>query len=384
MTTSRKMLVGLVVLVFYLCLFPWEGKPGAPGPWFRWHWPQGRSGIADVFLNILLFVPVGTCASFAFQGRWRFLIAFLTGSSLSFTVEYAQGWLPARVSSMGDLVSNSLGTLLGILLAPAISYWIHRELPWLRGVRIRYHILALLLCFVAGQWFPFVPNYRLPHFRRFLEALGDFSGDPFLVLLNLTIYGAIGLLLRLIASPEPSWWIRVLAPVSFLVLRPLFAAAPLGGLELAGALVGAMVGAAARREWLSRALFVVFPTVLLMDQLRPFVFQQEARPFDWMPFAALYSLPPMVVVRYLAEKLFVYGSAIAILAQWPLTLAIAAAVVTAMLGLTEGVQVYLPGRTPESTDPLLALMAWALLASGGGVPSRFPGRDGTKLETVPQ
>jgi VanZ family protein len=364
MTTPRKILVGLIVLVCYLCLFPWEAKQGAGGPWFLWHWPQGRSGVADVFLNILLFVPIGICAPFGFRGRWRFVFAILLGCGLSFFVEYLQGWLPSRVSSVSDLMSNTLGTMLGVGLTAWISHWGHHEISLLRGIRIRYPILMLMAFFVAGQCFPFVPNYRLPHLRRALEALTDFSGEPFLVLLNLTIYSAIGLLLRTVVTPEPPAWIRWLAPVSFLAMRPLFASAPMGGLELAGALAGVGVGTLAGGDWLRRCLFVLYPAVLTMDQVRPFTFLSEAQPFGWLPFLPLYSLPPMVVVRYLAEKLFFYGTAIAILAQWPLTLPIAAAMVTIVLGLTEGLQVYLPGRTPESTDPVLALAAWAILAAG--------------------
>jgi VanZ family protein len=384
MSTSQKILVGLVVLVCYLCLFPWEGKQGPAGPWFLGHWPRGRSGLADFFLNILLFVPIGACATFAFRGRWRLLFAFLVGTGLSFTVEYLQGWLLSRVSSVSDLTSNTLGTLLGVGLALLVTHFGHHKHPWLRGVRIRYPILVLLACFLAGHWLPFVPSYRLPHLRRFLEALGDFSGDPFLVLLNLAIYSAIGLWLRVVIVPGPPAWIRWLAPVSFLLVRPLFAAVPMGGLELAGAVAGIAVGTLTGENRLRRALFVVFPLVLVMDQLRPFAFLQEARSFGWLPFSPLFSLPPMTMVRYLAEKLFVYGSAVLVLAQWPLTLRIAALLVTAVLMLTEAIQVYLPGRTPESTDPILALIAWALLASGSGEATSSPGSNRIVVEATPQ
>jgi VanZ family protein len=377
MTTSRKILLGLIVLVCYLCLFPWQAKQGAAGPWFLWHWPQGRSGVADIFLNILLYVPIGICAPFAFQGRWRFLFAILLGSGLSFTVEYLQGWLPMRVSSAGDLASNSAGTLAGAGLAMWISHWGYHELPWLRGLRIRYPILVLLACFLAGQCFPFVPNYRLPHLRESLEALTDFSGDPFVALLNLTVYSAIGLLLRNVVTPEPAAWVRWLAPALFLALRPLFTSAPMGGLELSGAVAGVAVGTVAGRNWLRRVLFLLYPAVLMLDQLRPFTFLSDAQPFAWLPFLPLYSLPPMVVVRYLAEKLFLYGSGIVFLAQWPLTLPFATAMIVVMLGITEGLQVYLPGRTPESTDPLLALACWAMLAAGSGTATEHSSLDGT-------
>lgn len=66
-------------------------------------------------LNTLLFVPVGIVAFFAF-GSWTARLAF--GPGLSLTIETAQWALAAgRAADVGDLMVNSVGSLVGTLMA---------------------------------------------------------------------------------------------------------------------------------------------------------------------------------------------------------------------------------------------------------------------------
>lgn len=364
MRTSQKFLVALVVLVLYLCLFPWASKPGPPGPWFLSYWPPGRTGYVDFVLNTFLFVPIGLFAAMAFRGRWRYLRAVVLGIGVSFTVEFLQAWLPGRVSSLSDLAANSLGTLLGTAVAPWIARWIHHEQAPFHGSRLQAIPLLLLSCFAVSQCFPFIPSYRLPHLRHALEALSGPPPDPWILLIAFTSYATIGLLLRLAILPEIGARVRLLLPLGFLVIRPFFASVPMTGLELVSTLGGVAVGAWIRRDRLWSGLFVLLPFLLLLSQLRPLAAGQDAQEFRWMPFAAFFELRPAQVIRVLAEKFFRYGAMIAVLSRWPLSLSSAALLVTALLAVTEAMQVYVPGRTPETTDPILALIAWVLLSVG--------------------
>lgn len=71
--------------------------------------------------NIALFVPVGLLVALALRRRQRWL-AVLAGFGLSFAAELAQGLLRAqRVSSLRDVVANTLGTLIGVGIATLIA-----------------------------------------------------------------------------------------------------------------------------------------------------------------------------------------------------------------------------------------------------------------------
>lgn len=70
--------------------------------------------------NVAMFVPVGVLL-LLLMGRRRWWAAILSGFVLSVGIEAAQLLLPGRVSDIRDLVANSLGTALGVLLALVIT-----------------------------------------------------------------------------------------------------------------------------------------------------------------------------------------------------------------------------------------------------------------------
>jgi hypothetical protein len=82
-------------------------------------WRLGSSW-EDLSINILGFVPVGF-VFFAYFSSVKRLgqpapLVILLGFFLSFTVEALQRLLPTRDSGMNDLVTNTAGTALGVLL----------------------------------------------------------------------------------------------------------------------------------------------------------------------------------------------------------------------------------------------------------------------------
>ena len=70
--------------------------------------------------NIVGFVPFGFC----YYAYWLVvrpirkpaLVTIVLGAALSFTIEFIQWYLPTRESGMTDLVTNTLGTGIGVLL----------------------------------------------------------------------------------------------------------------------------------------------------------------------------------------------------------------------------------------------------------------------------
>ncbi len=72
----------------------------------------GERGLADFALNVLLFVPLG--AALAWAGE-RGRTALGAGALLSLGIEVAQLAIPGRDSSLSDVVSNTIGSLVGWL-----------------------------------------------------------------------------------------------------------------------------------------------------------------------------------------------------------------------------------------------------------------------------
>ena len=71
--------------------------------------------------NVAMFVPIGVFLLLLVGRRWWWMAA-LTGVALSASIEFAQLFLPGRVSDVRDLVSNSIGAFAGVLVALLLTW----------------------------------------------------------------------------------------------------------------------------------------------------------------------------------------------------------------------------------------------------------------------
>ena len=72
-------------------------------------------GLTERVLNTLLFVPLGATVALLLSRRlWP--VAILAGLALSATVEYAQASIPGRVPDMADVLWNTVGGAIGVLV----------------------------------------------------------------------------------------------------------------------------------------------------------------------------------------------------------------------------------------------------------------------------
>ncbi|MDN4474216.1 VanZ family protein [Demequina zhanjiangensis] len=84
--------------------------------------------VLQVVMNIVLFIPWGVFARRYFH--MPFILAVLSGAFASLGIElaqYAGGWTfigcQYRVADIDDLIANTLGALLGALIAPLVLSW---------------------------------------------------------------------------------------------------------------------------------------------------------------------------------------------------------------------------------------------------------------------
>ena len=92
-------------------------------------------GFIEFSANIVFFVPVGFLLGVLVSHRYWWL-AIVGGAALSAAVETAQGLLlPARVASLGDVLANTSGALVGCTVAVALRMLIlHRDTLVIRDV----------------------------------------------------------------------------------------------------------------------------------------------------------------------------------------------------------------------------------------------------------
>ncbi len=144
--------------ILYLSLYPWRY---VPNPIFRtliWVPLVSRRMTLDAVLNVVFYIPLGASAFASLRRRSAvaFVAALALGTLVSFAVEQAQLSIPTRFGNLTDLFFNSLGTLLGAVLA-----FVATRPPFASRLRLLYSPGVLLLgLWAVWQAFTFLPRYQ--------------------------------------------------------------------------------------------------------------------------------------------------------------------------------------------------------------------------------
>ncbi len=115
-------------VVAWLTLGPQPFDEGNDG----WLWRAlgffGRSELTDWITyqrveftaNVFMFLPVGVFFVLLF-GRRMWFFAIVTGVMLTCAIEFVQLFLPGRVSDVSDIIANSVGTTIGVIIALVVT-----------------------------------------------------------------------------------------------------------------------------------------------------------------------------------------------------------------------------------------------------------------------
>lgn len=383
----KRLLLLTIALIVYGSLYPWQfdwwRTSESPLDVLLRSWPQhvDRFLLRDVALNLLLYTPLGLTAFLAVARRHSRALAaaaaVLLGAALSTGVEIAQVYVPGRVSSLLDVTTNSLGTVAGVLAAMAYRTRIEALLERHRW-RHAPAAALLLICWATCQLYPFFPALTQTHLRASLHGLFEPTAvSPAEVWAVAAEWFAAVLAAGAVLGRLRNRWLA--AAPAVLALRLVTAHRALTSNEAVGALVMLPVWLAIPERRTLRAAMWWMASALLLRELAPFHFSPHAQPFSWIPFTPTLEAERQSAVVILARKAFDYGAMVWLLGQravsyWPGALAVAA-----VLFVCERIQVYLPGRTPEITDAVLALvMAAALWMAQSGVSASPPARPSSR------
>jgi len=173
---SNRFLAASLFGILFFTLFPYwfdftlKHAPGRSP--FLLSRPLAFGGILHTFLNMLLFVPFGFALSQFFRGRGSTLLKSLTlavvaGAALSYSIEIVQLYMPTRDSAWDDVLANTAGSLLGMVIGLVSGQHIFGKLSaWERNAErflsLRSITLAAFVYF--GCWFVIsIPLQRKTH-----------------------------------------------------------------------------------------------------------------------------------------------------------------------------------------------------------------------------
>lgn len=369
---AMALLIGMII---YGSLYPFafHAVPDGVGPLRmllnKWDETPGRG---DFVSNILLYIPLGFVGMISVGKRaslWRLAAVVAIGATLSVMMESAQYYDAGRDPEATDVYSNTIGVIVGA----SIGWVFGQDFRWpLLGELSANRIPALLLMSWLGyRLYPYEPTINL---HKYWDALKPIVLHPQLTWYSLcrqtAIWLTVAVLIEKIVGPTKSAaMFRRFAGftllASLIIISTWISLSQLSGMALAYLLWRAI-----RHQ--PRAPVVVAATLLgfyvVAFRLAPFDFAAVEGHYGWMPFLSFMQGSIDLDVQSFFEKVFLYGGLIWLLGQAGMGLRVAYSAVAGVLLLASVAEIYLPGRSAEITDAILALVIGEFIrAIEGGV-----------------
>lgn len=379
----------VIAVIVYGSLYPFMFRQPifAFGPAVRalfesWNETPSRG---DFIANVALYMPLGFFAILTIGNGVgtvkRIGLATLTGALLSTCMELLQYYDDGRQTAATDLYANVVGTGLGAIggsLTGSNFRW-----PLLREISSNRVPALLLIAWAGYRLFPYVPTTDL---HKYWDTLKPVILHPSLTGYDLFRYTAIwltiGVLIEAISGPKRVWVLFPLFVGTVLVAKVMMVDTTLTTAEITGAGLafgawGVLVVHARLRVAVVALLFCGY---VVAERLEPFQFGGTAGSFSWVPFLGFMSSSPEIGVLSFFQKFFLFGSSIWLLAKAGLRLRLSIVIIAVILFATSYAETYLPNRSAEITDTVMALIIGAILAlietktRRGDAPVREPQR----------
>ena len=213
---ARYLALAWCGLVVYGSLHPfsgWRDTGISPLAFLEGGWPRYWT-VFDLVANVAVYLPLGFFLTLALKSLpWRFtalVIAVLLAGGVSFGLETLQTWLPSRVPSNVDLACNTLGGLIGAIIAQIAGPRVFARIVALEHRLIAPIPHAELGLTLLGLWLlvPLSPEILLFGAGDLRHLLGFSSDVPFVaasfVMIEACVTAfnaiAVGLILRLLCA----------------------------------------------------------------------------------------------------------------------------------------------------------------------------------------
>jgi VanZ family protein len=360
----------VVLFIIYGSLFPFDFRersyPGGPVLYLlsTWHEWDNRG---DLLANILLYLPFGFFMASAlpprFSGALGFVLATIAGVAFSSAIEITQFHDLGRVTSMGDVYANGIGAACGaaarILLGTSLRW------PLIGELAANPTAALLLTMFFAYRLYPYVPVIDLHKYWHAVRPMlmapslpsGEFSRYLvtwlFVAAIVHVLYGSRRFLLLFPLLCGAEFLGRVLIIDNTLKLDDVLSAA--GAWLLWSVLLSRLPGRFS-------ILAFAFATMITMERLEPFQFEALPRAFGWIPFASFMHGSTGVDIQAFCQKFYEYGGLIWLLNRAGMRLILSTVSTATLLFTTSLAECWVPGRSAEITDAIMALVLGIVFA----------------------
>ena len=367
------LIIAMVILYGSFYPFAFHGPLDHDGPFLdllkTW---RNKPGRGDFLANILLYTPLGFFGFYALKKEGlplinRYAISIGMGVALSTFVELTQYYDTGRDQELTDILANVTGTTCGAVAAMLI---IGNYLTQITKGRLQIAESAkpvpLMLIGALGAYklFPYAPVIDMHKYYHAIRSLFDPSlFDVSSVIAHVVTWTTLIQLARAAVGRKVFLAFLSLFLAVFVLGKIFIVSLGFNPSEvIAIAIAITAIPLIIRFE--KTALLVncvALGALIIVQRLSPFHFQPQARAFGWIPFHSfLFGSLELNSLTFL-EKFYEYGAMLWIVREIGVKLWTATILMAGVLFLLSWAEIYLPGRSAEITDAMLAIMIGALL-----------------------
>ena len=316
----------------------------------------------DVLGNLLLFVPFGFVGALSIAVNkslaTRITLVSLIGLAVALPLQIAQIYVPERSPALSDVLWNMIGSIAGIVAGLNVRLSSQHLRP---GTALPLGLIALWL---AAELLPFVPSLDVQSIRNNLKGVLQPK-----IAYDQLLFHTAGMLMAgralaaVVGDARALRWLFLLASVvvagKVFVVTLTLSISTLAGLAI-GLITWWWIGYWREPRRGTMVMLFLFATYAY-GALAPFEFRGDPEPFSLLPFAGLLRGSMLANIQTLTANLCLYAGVLWIISTMggrivPCSIALAGLVL-----IFEIIQIYVVGRTPDITEPLLVLLLGQLL-----------------------
>jgi len=293
-------------------------------------------------------------------------ILFVCGTFLAFVLQYLQFYLPARVPSAADAWYNSLGIIIGMLLAHMIKRYSHNHLPHEPSSQEDWSqiTIPLLLALVWVSWrlFPFVPQITTESIMLAVSPLMKQPELSFVLIIRDTIGWLVFFYLLTCPPLDHLPRFRILKIVFYILgLEILVRGNSINVNDLLAALCAFAIFSSLDSHKIHNGLIRGLALAIIITLITPLTMASPTNDYLFLPFAGLMQGNPWANGELLLLKIYLYGSFLYMLRKTWIGWSGAVMIGISLLLLISILQIFFGHNNGEITEPLLAgLIAWAI------------------------
>lgn len=294
------LIAGYTALIVYGSLFPFTGWSASGADLLRFLDAQAADySTSDVVANVLAYIPLGVLLGWT-RSKARpvtaIVVAGIAAAGLSSLMELFQQFIPTRVPSAIDVISDTCGALLGAVTACLLR---NDRLPYLdwrnRWAKpgLQFDLgLAVIGIWALSQLTPLVPSLDIGHLRQGLAPLWHTMRDlerfnaMQCAVYALSISGLALLFTTLTAPGRPALRIFFGFVAAVLLCKILVVGRQLSLEAITGATAAALLvaGFVALRKAVVASISAVLVLGAFVCAEVSFDPAASRHPFNWVPF----------------------------------------------------------------------------------------------------